>query len=75
MINDRLRFGIFLAPFHALNENPTNALDRDFELIEHLDKLGYDEAWIGEHLLVVSRLSLHPKYLWLPLLNALKILE
>ena len=49
MINDRLRFGIFLAPFHALNENPTNALDRDFELIEHLDRLGYAEAWIGEH--------------------------
>ena len=49
MINDRLRFGIFLAPFHALNENPTNALDRDFALIEHLDRLGYDEAWIGEH--------------------------
>ena len=49
MINDRLRFGIFLAPFHALNENPTNALYRDFELIEHLDRLGYDEAWIGEH--------------------------
>ena len=49
MNNDRLRFGIFLAPVHALNENPTNALDRDFELIEHLDRLGYDEAWIGEH--------------------------
>ena len=49
MYNDRLRFGIFLAPFHTLNENPTNALDRDFELVEHLDKLGYDEAWIGEH--------------------------
>ena len=49
MINDRLRFGIFLAPFHALNENPTNALDRDFELREHLDRLGYVEAWIGEH--------------------------
>ena len=49
MKNEQLRFGIFLAPFHALNENPTNALDRDFELIEHLDRLGYDEAWIGEH--------------------------
>ena len=49
MYNDRLRFGIFLAPFDALNEIPTNALDRDFELVEHLDKLGYDEAWIGEH--------------------------
>ena len=49
MINDRLKFGIFLAPFHPVEENPTNALDRDFELVEHLDHLGYDEAWIGEH--------------------------
>jgi limonene 1,2-monooxygenase len=44
-----LRTGIFLAPFHALGENPTLALDRDMELIEHLDRLGYHEAWIGEH--------------------------
>ena len=45
----RLRFGIFLAPFHPAGENPTLALERDLELIEHLDRLGYDEAWIGEH--------------------------
>ena len=44
-----LRFGIFLAPFHAIGENPTLALERDLELIEWLDALGYDEAWIGEH--------------------------
>jgi limonene 1,2-monooxygenase len=44
-----LRFGIFLAPFHALDENPTLALERDFELVQHLDRLGYHEAWIGEH--------------------------
>jgi len=44
-----LRFGIFLAPFHALDENPTLALERDFELLEWLDRLNYDEAWIGEH--------------------------
>ena len=44
-----LRSGIFLAPFHALEENPTMALQRDMELIEHLDRLGYHEAWIGEH--------------------------
>ncbi|MBH68892.1 MAG: LLM class flavin-dependent oxidoreductase [Rhodospirillaceae bacterium] len=49
MLNSRMRFGIFLAPFHALDENPTNAIERDFELVEHLDHLGYDEAWIGEH--------------------------
>ncbi|MFC4947146.1 LLM class flavin-dependent oxidoreductase [Pseudonocardia sp. GCM10023141] len=45
----RLRFGIFLAPFHPAGENPTSALQRDLALIEHLDHLGYDEAWIGEH--------------------------
>jgi limonene 1,2-monooxygenase len=44
-----LRFGIFLAPFHQTDENPTLAMQRDFELIEHLDRLGFDEAWIGEH--------------------------
>ena len=49
MAIDRMRFGIFLAPFHTVEENPTNAIDRDMELVEHLDHLGYDEAWIGEH--------------------------
>lgn len=44
-----LEFGIFLAPFHGLKENPTQALARDMELIEHLDQLGYKQAWIGEH--------------------------
>ena len=44
-----LIFGIFLAPFHAMNENPTQAMERDMQLLEHLDVLGYDEAWIGEH--------------------------
>ncbi|MBB3050847.1 hypothetical protein FHS23_001870 [Prauserella isguenensis] len=44
---DRLRFGTFLAPFHPAGENPTLALQRDLELVEHLDACGYDEAWIG----------------------------
>lgn len=45
----RMKFGIFLAPFHRVGENPTIALERDLELIEHLDRLDFDEAWIGEH--------------------------
>jgi limonene 1,2-monooxygenase len=45
----RLRFGIFLAPFHPAGENPTLALQRDLRLIQHLDDCGYEEAWIGEH--------------------------
>ena len=49
-MNDRyLRTGIFLAPFHPVQENPTLAMDRDMELIEHLDRLNYHEAWVGEH--------------------------
>jgi limonene 1,2-monooxygenase len=46
---ERLGFGIFLAPFHPVGQNPTLALERDLQLIEHLDELGFDEAWIGEH--------------------------
>ena len=44
-----MQFGVFLAPFHRVGDNPTLALQRDLELIDHLDRLGYDEAWIGEH--------------------------
>ena len=45
----RMKFGIFMAPFHPVGDNPTLALERDLELIELLEDLGYDEAWIGEH--------------------------
>ena len=46
---ERMKFGIFLGPFHRVGENPTLAIDRDLELVQWLDYLGYDEAWIGEH--------------------------
>ena len=45
----RLKFGVFMAPFHQLGEDPTLALERDLELIQWLDYLDFDEAWIGEH--------------------------
>lgn len=45
----KMKFGVFLAPFHRVGENPTLALERDFELVQMLDNLGYDEAYIGEH--------------------------
>lgn len=44
-----LRCGIFMAPFHPNGQNPTLALERDLQLVEHLDRLGFHEAWIGEH--------------------------
>jgi len=49
MLNAKMRFGAFIAPFHPLDENPTLALERDLELVQWMDTLGYDEAWIGEH--------------------------
>ena len=49
MAHRGMKFGIFLAPFHRVGENPTLAISRDVELLEWLDWLGYDEAWIGEH--------------------------
>jgi limonene 1,2-monooxygenase len=44
-----MRFGLFLQPFHHPSDDPTDALHRDLDLITHLDGLGFDEAWIGEH--------------------------
>ena len=49
MAHKGMIFGIFLAPFHRVGDNPTLAMRRDMELVEWLDQLGYDEAWIGEH--------------------------
>ena len=49
MAHKGLIFGIFLAPFHRVGDNPTLAIARDGELVQWLDHLGYDEAWIGEH--------------------------
>jgi limonene 1,2-monooxygenase len=45
----RLEHGLFIAPYHAIEENPALALRRDLELVEYVDKLGYTEAWFGEH--------------------------
>ncbi len=45
----RLGFGAFLAPHHPIGEHPMLQFRRDIALVEHLDKLGYDEFWCGEH--------------------------
>jgi limonene 1,2-monooxygenase len=44
-----MKFGIFMAPFHRVGEDPTLCFERDMQLIEWLDDLGYEEAFIGEH--------------------------
>ena len=49
LYSNRIRHGIFMPPFHQLKANPTLAFTRDLRLVEWLDELGFDEAWIGEH--------------------------
>jgi len=38
-----------MAPFHPPEHSPTLSLEADLDLLEHMDRLGFDEAWIGEH--------------------------
>jgi limonene 1,2-monooxygenase len=45
----RLKFGAFLAPHHPVGEHPTLQFQRDLNFVAHLDRLGYDEFWCGEH--------------------------
>ncbi len=60
-MNNRLRFGIFLAPFHKPGINPTLALEQDLELVEWLDRCDYDEVWFGEHHSAGSEISASPE--------------
>jgi limonene 1,2-monooxygenase len=45
----RLKFGLFMAPYHPVSENPGLSIRRDVQTIQWLDELGYDEVFIGEH--------------------------
>jgi len=45
----RMKFGAFLAPHHPIGEHPMLQLRNDLDLAVHLDELGYDEFWCGEH--------------------------
>ena len=45
----RLKFGAFLAPHHPIGEHPMLQMREDIRLAKHLDELGYDEFWVGEH--------------------------
>ena len=45
----KMEFGTFLAPHHPIGENPLLQLQSDLEFAQHLDHLGFDEFWCGEH--------------------------
>jgi limonene 1,2-monooxygenase len=60
-MDQRLRFGIFMAPFHKPGVNPTLALEQDLELVAWLDRCDYDEVWFGEHHSAGSEISASPE--------------
>ncbi len=45
----KLRAGLFVAPFHPLDESPTLCFERDLALAQYADELGMHEFWYGEH--------------------------
>ena len=45
-----MKFGLFMMPLHPPRRSYADSYDRDIELIVQADQLGYNEAWIGEHI-------------------------
>lgn len=56
-----LRFGVFYPSQNVVGLNPTLALRRSVELAVHLDQLGFDEIWFGEHHSGGTELSASPE--------------
>ena len=44
-----MNFGLFMMPVHHPEKGLARTLKEDMETIVNADRLGFDEAWIGEH--------------------------
>jgi len=45
-----MEFGLFMMPLHPPHRSYADAYDRDIDQIVLADRLGFREAWVGEHL-------------------------
>jgi alkanesulfonate monooxygenase SsuD/methylene tetrahydromethanopterin reductase-like flavin-dependent oxidoreductase (luciferase family) len=45
-----MQFGLFMMPLHPPSRGFADAYDRDIEQLVLADRLGFREAWVGEHL-------------------------
>ena len=45
-----MNFGLFMMPLHPPRRSFADSYDRDIGLIVQADRLGYHEAWVGEHI-------------------------
>jgi alkanesulfonate monooxygenase SsuD/methylene tetrahydromethanopterin reductase-like flavin-dependent oxidoreductase (luciferase family) len=55
-----MRLGLFLMPFHHHERPVGQALEEDRQAIILADKLGYAEAWVGEHFTSASEPVTNP---------------
>jgi alkanesulfonate monooxygenase SsuD/methylene tetrahydromethanopterin reductase-like flavin-dependent oxidoreductase (luciferase family) len=44
-----MKLGLFMMPLHDPQRDYTQVLQEDREAILLAEKLGYEEAWVGEH--------------------------
>ncbi len=44
-----MRLGYFLMPLHPPGADPARTMEEDLEQLVTLERLGFEEAWIGEH--------------------------
>jgi len=45
-----MEFGLFMMPLHPPYRSYADSYDRDLALLVEADRLGFHEAWLGEHL-------------------------
>lgn len=48
-MSNRMRFGAFIAPHSPTEEHPVLSLEQDMDRVCWMEKMGFSEAWIGEH--------------------------
>jgi alkanesulfonate monooxygenase SsuD/methylene tetrahydromethanopterin reductase-like flavin-dependent oxidoreductase (luciferase family) len=44
-----VKLGLFMMPMHPPEKPHADAYDLDVQTLVAADRLGYDEAWVGEH--------------------------
>lgn len=49
LFESQMRFGMFTGTYHKPGKHPTVSIRQDIEIIQQLDRLGFDEVWVGEH--------------------------
>ncbi|PYM24349.1 MAG: alkane 1-monooxygenase [Candidatus Rokuibacteriota bacterium] len=47
--SEAMRLGYFAMPLHPPGSNPADTMDEDLSQLVTLERLGFEEAWIGEH--------------------------